>query len=328
MEPYLRNNLRFNEQLTTKGLASGNLEHLRGANIDTLVLVGMGGSALAGEILRGVAHEIGLHLPVVIWKDYDLPKLSASHKKPFYVFASFSGNTEETLSGLKALLKAKKKVPIGVVATGGELLRLARENNISWVSFPPSDLTPRQSTGRMFYSVIELLRSARLITKRVPEFTTLKPLQWKRSGSVLARRLKRKLIVIYSEAADQYLGYLWKIKFNETAKVPAFNNVLPEMNHNEIVGFEQRTFPTVALMLTEEVQKPRLHKKFQVTEYLLHGHGIEVIRIPVSGKTKLERTWKTIMFGDSASYALAELNHTDPAETRIITRLKAAMRKK
>ena len=208
MDSYLKHIERFNEQLTRRGLAAGNMDVLRRKKFDTVILVGMGGSALPGEIVNAAARELGLRHTVIVWKDYDLPRVSHHHRSPLYIFTSFSGNTEETLSGLRTFLKApgtKRGSRAAVIATGGALFRLARANGLPFITFPAGDLTPRQASGRMFYAISELLFAARLIARRPPEFTHLRPLLWKRRGTELARRLNRKLIVIYTQTADHYL---------------------------------------------------------------------------------------------------------------------------
>jgi glucose/mannose-6-phosphate isomerase len=333
MDSYLRNILCFNEQLSPRGLAAERLERLRRSRPDAVILIGMGGSALAGEIVLGARTELGLRATPVVWKDYGLPPLSNSYHRPLYIFVSFSGNTEETLSGLKQLLKHRgQKIEnrIAVVATGGELLRFARAKKLPHIAFSAGDLTPRQATGKLFYAISELLFAARLIGRKPQEFTHLRPTQSKRQGQTLARRLKRKLIVIYTTTADQYLGYFWKIRFNETAKTPAFNNVLPEMTHNEFVGFSERRFPAAALMLVPKNVRGRMAKRFQVTKRLLEGRGVDAMNVPLTGRTKLEAIWKTIVLADWSAYALAKLSKADPGETDIIDGpegLKAQMRK-
>ncbi|MEY4731274.1 MAG: hypothetical protein RL681_220 [Candidatus Parcubacteria bacterium] len=308
-----------------------NVDVLKRTRPDAVVLIGMGGSALPGEVVNAISDELGLRHTVIIWKDYGLPHVSHHHRCPLYVFVSFSGNTEETLSGFKELLQKrgmKTKAQIAVIATGGELLRIARKKNLPYITFPAGDLTPRQATGRMFYAIGELLFAARLIIRRPHEFTHLRPAQWKRRGYELARRLNRNLIVIYTQTADHYLGYFWKIKLNETAKVPAFNNVVPEMNHNELVGFTRSPLKnTAALFLQNADMYARVSKRYAINKRLLSGYDVNALVLPIPGKTKLERTWNAILYADWTSYALAEMNNTDPRETRIIDKLKAAMKK-
>lgn len=322
MDRYAKNILSFNKQLTTEGLSGFNLEKLRNKKFGGLIIVGMGGSGLAGEILRGVSGEIGLNPPVIVWKSYGLPKHDL--KNPLYIFVSFSGDTEETISGLKAI---KLKANIALVAAGGELAEIGRRSGLPSVAFDPGNLTPRQATGKMFYGIVKILNSAGFNLK-VKNFTGLQPKNFELTGKKLARKLKNKLILVYSDESHKHLGYIWKIKLNETSKTPAFNNVLPEMDHNEIVGFENSRFPAAALFLVDKKINSRLLKKIKLTEVLLKGNGVSPIELNLIGKSELEETWRNIILADWTSYYLAKLNRLDPTETKIIDTLKALMKKR
>lgn len=322
MTPFERNIRSFNRQLTGKNLACSNTEQLEHSNPDGIIILGMGGSALAGGILKGIQKEIGLNVPVVIWKDYGIPE--QNFRNPLFIFVSFSGGTEETLSGIKTLLKSRKRPLIAVITSGGELRSITMKNHLPLISFSAGDLTPRQSTGNMFYSLIKVLRAAGFPLKTA-DYIRLKPERFFNAGKALAQKLRNRLVVIYTDSSHDYLGYIWKIKFNETAKTPAFNNVLPEMNHNETVGFTKSRFPTAAIFLGTPAH-PRVKKRFRLTESLLKKRGIQTFKVPLQGKNELEKTWNTIMLADWTAFFLAKLNRVDPEKTEIIDTLKQLMK--
>ncbi len=321
MDSFQKNILRFNQQLTRQNLECSKFKQLEHSNPDAIIIFGMGGSGLAGEILKAVQKEIGLRLPIIIWKDYGIP--DHNFKNPLHIFASFSGNTEETISGLKLLLKSRKKSLIAGVTTCGELQRLCEKHDVAFVSFPAGDLTPRQATGTMFYSLIRIIEATGLHLT-VPEYTAIKPSQFKSLGKTLSQKLKNRLIVIYTDQDHRPLGYIWKIKFNETAKTPAFNNVVPEMDHNEAAGFEIQRFKTAAIFLND-TSNPRMKKRFRLTEHLLKKRGVLIVRPPLSGKSQLEKTWRTIVLADWTSYFLAQVNRVDPKEIKIVEELRNLM---
>lgn len=326
MDIFKENIRRFSEQLTSAGLTLVRREALRRGRPDIVVVAGMGGSGLPGELLAGIKDEAGLSVPVVISKTYGLPDLASWRaKRPLYVFVSFSGNTEETLSGLKLCLKSKKKPMVAAITTGGELGRLAERYRLPLVRFPALQLTPRQAVGNMFYGLIELLRQAR-VSNGVPPFTHLQSDAFRREGKYLAQRLKDRFVYIYTDEADRHLGYFWKISCNEIAKTPAFSNVIPEMNHNEIVGFENRKFKATAIFLVPHKLSERLKKRFALTSELLRRRGVRTVSLPLLGKTRLEQAWRTSMLAEWTTYFLAASYKVNPAETKILDTLKRLMK--
>lgn len=337
MSAFLKNILESNHQLTTAGLSPLNLNRLKGGRLsgrgqgyDSVIVVGMGGSGLAGELLKGVAKEIGLQVPVFTWKDYGLPEAQVfGAEKPLYVFVSFSGNTEETLSGFKVALKTRglrsKAYSVAAVTHGGELARLAHRAGIPFVLFPAQDLNPRQHTGRMFYALTQILCAAGLIPKEVSSYTQLSPARFKKDGRGLAQRLRGKIVLIYTDQGNYGVGCTWKAKLNETAKQVAFLNVLPEMNHNEIAGLAHPKTKFTALFISDA--EDRLRKRIQVNLKLLKKKGVAAEEISLIGETRLEKMWNSIMLADWTAYELAKLNGVDPAENKTIEELKKLMKK-
>ena len=328
MDDYEKNIIDFGKQLSEKNITGFNLEKLSGAHPDGIVIISMGGSGLAGEIIRSTKKEIGLNLPVIIWKDYGLPE--HDFKRPFYIFASFSGNTEETLSGFENILKSGKKCIMAAVTTGGRLKKLAEIKNIPFVYFEAGHLPPRQSAGMMFYGLTKLLKSTGLNIKVKDYSDKIKPAKLKPKGKKLAALLNQRIVTIYTDEQERYLGYLWKIKINETAKTLAFNNVLPEMNHNEIVGFECNKFKTASIFLKSS-SNPRTEKRFGLTQKLLKEKGVRVVELKFGRKAELEKAWETLILADWTSYFLGKANGISKEEfnianPKIVASLKRLMR--
>lgn len=313
-----KNISEFGKQLTEKNIAGANLEKLSELKTDGIVILGVGGSARPGEMMSAVKKEIGLNVPVVVWKDYGLPDLESmcNIKNPFYICVSFSGDTEEPLSGFELLLK-KKSAHLAAVTSGGKLKKLSLKNGVPLASFPAGDLTPRQSLGIMFYGLTKLLKAAGLKVKikNFSEEADFGPLRKK--GKEIASCLKNNTVVIYTDEAHKHLGYIWKIKLNETAKNPAYNNVLPEMDHNEITSFDGRKFDRAAIFI-ESAVTPRLKKKFLLTEKLLKERGTKIIALKLSGKREIEKAWNMMVLADWTSYFLAKLNGVPEKEFNIV----------
>ena len=143
----------------------------------------------------------------------------------------------------------------------------------------------------------------------------------------MARRLRGRLTLLYTDCFHRDAGYIWKVRLNETAKQEAFLNFLPEMNHNELVSLAKTHFPATAVMLLPRRLPARMAKRFAATEKLLRSHRLPVLKIDLKGKDRLEETWRAAILADWTAYALAKLNGAEPAETKIIGELKAAMRR-
>ena len=328
MDAYERDILHLNEQLGRQGLLTARLFKLRRARADAVVICGMGGSGLPGEILRAVSKEIGLNVPVFIHKDYGLPELRILRiRRPLYIFVSFSGNTEETLSSFATAWQLRPRPALAIVTTGGRLLREAETKALPVVTFVPGDLTPRLGTGRMFYGLLEILHAAGLLARIDFDYTHLRPNTFRAIGQAWAKHLRKRLTLIYTDASNYDIGYIWKIKFNETAKQEAFLNILPEMNHNELVPLVKPNFKTAAIFITEARPAASMAKRIRINRSLLTDRGIPVWAPQMTGKTRLERTWRMLMLADWTTYFLARENKVDPMKVAIVEELKARLRR-
>ncbi len=315
--------LRFNQQLTPAALQYSDLEKLTGLEPDAIIVVGMGGSGQIGDLIAGLARELKIPVPVIAWKDYGLPE--TVFKKPLYLFISFSGNTEETLSGFNTKFRnfdiSKHRA---VVCSGGKLQQLAESAKTPLAIFCGDNLAPRQASGLMFYGAMKILKKA-FRNIKLPDFSGLKPASLENSGKKIARHLTKKEVLVYTTSNNNHLAYNWKTRLNETAKCFAFANSIPEMSHNEIVPFEKNGRNYFALFLADSKDHPRNQKKIKLIIALLKKSGVHSLKINLSGKTRLEKTWRSLILADWVSYYLALFNRVNPQETKLIDQLKELM---
>ena len=200
---------------------------------DRFIVLGMGGSNLAPNIIKNVSPNLYIRTH----KDYGLPVMPDKCLKKYLIIAnSYSGNTEEALDGLK--IAYKKKLNIIVIATGGKLISFAKKNNLPYIQMPNFGIQPRSALGFNCRAMLRAMGQAKLYKELGMLSGTLKGKNYETRGKNLAKTLKNKVPVIYSSTSNQPIAYNWKIKFNETGKVPAFYNILPELNHNEMTGFD------------------------------------------------------------------------------------------
>lgn len=290
-----------------------------------LMVGGMGGSGVSGDILRGLLLDSS-SIPVEVVKDYALPQWI--NEDSFAVLISYSGNTEETLALWDSLRSSG--VPVMVVTSGGKLKDLASAVHAPVVTVP-SGYPPRASVGYLFAPLLKLAcywgvyRSAEKELKATVDLLRSRTQGWEEGSKRLAESLKDSFPIIHSlDRRFAALGYRLVCQLNENAKVLAHAHVYSEMNHNEIVGFEGEAGANIALIVLDpgkEFTHPRNQKRAEVVNRILPP-SIPRFRIHAEGKSLLERLFSLLVKGDLLSVFLAELRGVDPMPVDSIERLK------
>ncbi len=318
MDIYEKNIRDFNKQLSLQAVKGLNFERLTKKKPDSVTVVGMGGSGFIGTLLEATREEINLEVPVFIVKDNTLPHIPSEN--PLLVFISFSGNTEETIDCFESALKRFGRERTAVVTGGGFLLDEASKKGVPLVTFDRGFLTPRQSSGLMYYGLGKVLK--RLLKLRLGEYETkINPAALREEGFTIARKLRGKNALIYSGNTMSHLSYIWKTNLNETSKNGAFSNVYPEVNHNEIVGFDNLYGPWTLLFLGDY---PRgFEKKIGFLARKLKRKNIQMINVKMKGGNFMEKTWNGIILSHWVSFSLALLNGVEPSRVKIIEELKS-----
>ena len=297
-----------------------NAERLRPGRFITVG--GMGGSALAAGVLNIIKPDLALFTH----RDYGLPLLPESLlSEALFVASSCSGNTEETLDFARAV--ESRGLPLGVVAGGGELLSFALEHRLPLVKIPQGDLPPRMKTGHMAIALAALVNAKHLLADFEKLSHTLNAGSTHEEGRALAQSFVQKIPLVYASTVNFPLAYYWKIAFNETAKIPAFCGSFPEMNHNEIEGFDGRrpSFPSRAIFLHDEQDHPRILKRMQITEELYRKQNIETAHLSLQG-TPVQKIFTSVYLAIATSLALAGAYGNDPIRTSLIDSLKERMK--
>jgi glucose/mannose-6-phosphate isomerase len=307
--------------------------------LKNIVVLGMGGSAIGGNLLSTyLADE--LPIPLIVIRGYDIPKFV---NKDSLVFAvSYSGNTEETLSTLKKCLKIKARVI--ALASGGKFETLSIENNFPIIKLP-SGIQPRAAISYLFFPILKVLEKLGLIKGRNEEITETANIldglsKEYRSKSPLKNNLAKKIalslyqylpLVYGSEGLLEAVAMRWKTQINENSKWPCFWNVFSELNHNEIVGYEienniNRQVKIIYLKDKEEGSL-RIEQRREITRKIIEDKVAEFIVCTTKGKSKLARMFSLIYLGDLVSYYLAILNQIDPSPVAGIENLKKELAK-
>ena len=191
---------------------------------DIFVVAGMGGSHLAGGILNTYRPD----WDVIVHSDYGLDLPADVLKNSLIIASSYSGDTEETLAVFNAALD--KKLALAVVASGGQLLELAQKNSVPYIKIPDASLEPRFALGFSFKALLKIMGKKEALDEATELADSLNSKNCETAGRELALKLRNKIPVIYSSTKNAALAYNWKIKLNETAKIPAFCNFFPDLS--------------------------------------------------------------------------------------------------
>lgn len=283
------------------------------------IFVGMGGSALAPDLLRVTNPE----LDILIYRDYGLPDLPDKIlQNSLIILNSYSGNTEEVLDAFKLALS--KNLSVAVVSMGGKLLELARQNAIPYVEMPDWGLEPRMALGLNLKALLKVLGQ----DETLDIISKIKIKDSEREGRELAEKLRGFVPIIYSSRKNGPIAYAWKVKINETAKKPAFSNVFPELNHNEMAGFHPNEVSRLLsqnfhfIFLKDELDNPRILKRMAVTAKLLKSHKLNVETIKLAEENILVKIFSSLQLADWTSYYIAKEYGIDPTDLSIIEEFK------
>lgn len=307
------------------------------ASVDKVVILGMGGSAIAGDLVRTLALAQG-RIPVLVHRDYGLPHLVDAGT--LVIASSYSGDTEETISSFsKALETPAKKV---AVTTGGKLKALAEETGVPVLTFHYR-AEPRAAFGYSFFSILAIFQKLGLLSiesKDLDEsITVLEELTARFDKGVpldtnpakqLATKLVGRLAVIYGAGILSKVAFRWKTQLNENSKTCAFSECMPELNHNAVVGYgfpswlAQKAF---VVMLRSPSLHPRVLTRYRVTGELLADAGIAHEIVEAKGESPLSQIASAVLLGDYVSYYLAMLNEVDPSPVAAINYLKGRLAK-
>lgn len=303
--------------------------HIEGLN--RIVLAGMGGSALGAEFTRSWLSD-RLSLPLDIVRGYDLP--AYVDDKSLVIVSSYSGNTEEALSCLE---QARERKPgIILMSAGGKLASLGEEHASIQI---PEGLQPRLAVlyGVKAISTLleqldaaegltaELETAAEWLLEEVSHFAANIP-EAANPAKQVAKQLAGHPVVVYAGPTLAMPAMKWKIDINENAKQVAFWNQLPELNHNEFIGWQHPKDSGLKVVeLISSLDNDRVQKRFEVSNRLLSGKMPAPILVEAHGETKLQQMLWALLLGDFVSVYLAFLNQVDPTPVDMVEKLKTEL---
>ncbi|MEX0596985.1 MAG: bifunctional phosphoglucose/phosphomannose isomerase [Candidatus Paceibacterota bacterium] len=310
-----------------------NLPSLRNDKFNSIIINGMGGSALPAELLAETFSqytEDGSIYPIYINRDYDKSRYINDTSLIFAI--SYSGNTEETLSAYESAISENRVVI--AMAAGGALIERAKELNQPYVLIPnpTPDFQPRYATLYILKAIIEVLIKFGILSVYARDtivnlVSQVKPESFESQGQALAELIKGRTPIIYATCEYKLVAHLWKIKINENAKTPCFWNYVPELNHNEMVGFTNPQAKFQFILLQNEGETSRNIKRFEKLKQLFESRGLNVHNIAVRDfGNKLANLVSMTLIGDWTAYYLALAYDIDPTPVDMVEEFKILMK--
>ncbi len=297
-----------------------------------IVVGGLGGSAIAGDIVKTLSDERAA-VPCSVVREYTSQRFTGP--ETLFFCSSYSGDTEETLS----LYEDAKARRAGLVClgSGGELQRRALVDGVPFLKMQEG-LPPRAALGYSFFMIYDVMRRLSVLPAEPGEVEETVALLTDKARAYgeevslsenpakqLALSLRGKVVVTYGTRLTQCAALRWKCQFNENSKVPAFTNVFPELNHNEVVGWKgagSTGTPYAVVVLRDKSEHPRVARRISITSDLMRADSVPSQEAWSEGRSLVTRIFSLIYVGDFASIYLAFLNGEDPTPVRRIQELK------
>jgi len=297
----------------------GNEENFHPAS--KYVLVGMGGSHLATGLLKILKPE----LDIIIHRDYGLPALT-DLKERLVILNSYSGNTEEVLD---AYAKAGELgLNRAVISINGKLLEQAKKDKVAYIQMPDFGIQPRSALPLNLKSLLKITMEETLLREAGELQNTFHSEKFEADGKALANTLYGRISVIYASEKNHALAYNWKIKFNETGKIPAFYNVFSELNHNEMTGFDVKDSTRglsdkfYFLFLLDSEDHPKIQKRMEITAKLYQDRGLPTFNIKLSSDNIFHKIFNSLALADFVAYFTAEAYGLESEQVPMIEEFK------
>ncbi|MDQ4149859.1 MAG: bifunctional phosphoglucose/phosphomannose isomerase [Actinomycetota bacterium] len=302
------------------------------AGVSSVLVTGMGGSGISGDLMNAV---LGSGFPHVAYtcKGYDLPGWVG--EETLVLAVSYSGRTEETLQAFeKAFARGASLVTI---SAGGPLADLGESRRCPAVVLPPG-LQPRAALGYMSMALLgicqrmgwtdleaDVVETVELLGKRIDEYGRRSPASGNPAKQLAARLVHRLPLVYGSEGLAEVAAYRWKCQFNECSKIASYNHFFPELDHNEISGWagtDRLDCPTTVIVLRHRHEHPRVERRIEVTLPLIAERVTAVEEVHAGGDSPLANLMDLICLGDFAATYVALLSGVDPSKVELIDEVK------
>lgn len=296
--------------------------------IDNVVIVGLGGSGIGGKIISQLVWD-KCKVPITLVNDYRIP--TWVNERTLFVATSYSGNTEETLSALSEAIQ--KGAQISAITSGGKLKQLCLEREYNFIEIPAGQ-PPRTSFGYNSVQQFFMLQAYGLIDgyfiDELHEAADILKTQGgtiKAEAAAIANKINNTTPVIYAETKSEGLAVRLRQQINENAKMLCWHHVLPEMNHNELVGWAGGSNQYSAVFIHTPEDHPGTVKRMGLSKEIIGRYTDKIVDLNPKGNSRIARAYYLIHLSDWISYYLAAERKVDPLEIGVIDYLKSELAK-
>lgn len=301
--------------------------HAFESHIQNVLISGLGGSGIGGSIVSELIADKA-DIPVSVSKNYFIPKWAG--KNTLVIISSYSGNTEETLHAMKAALS--NNCMVACITSGGEVLELAKSNNLQFIQIPGGN-PPRACLAYSLIQLCGILEKAEVTSGLLNDVeAAIKLIQENSSliqseAEAIARAISFSLPVIYTGIGYEGVAIRFRQQLNENAKMLCWHHIVPEMNHNELVGWVNKSPSIAAIFMRNDDEYYRTAKRLDIVKSIVHELAGRTIVIESKGKTHLQRVIYWIHLGDWISWFASVERNVDAMEINVINGLKNELSK-
>jgi glucose/mannose-6-phosphate isomerase len=298
------------------------------AEVRNVLITGLGGSGIGGTIVSEIVSN-ECPVPITVNKDYFLPAFVNEHT--LVIVSSYSGNTEETLQAMDEALK--RKAVVVCISSGGKVIEMAKANHLSHIIIPGNN-PPRASLGYSLTQLFYVMNAFGLIKddfkkqlKAAIDLIESEQKNIRKEAGEVAKFLFKKIPVIY--AVDGYNGVATRFRqqINENSKMLCWHHILPEMNHNELVGWAEKHEECAVIILRNKSDYSRTQTRIEISKEIFSKYTSSLKEIWSKGNSQIERSIYLIHLTDWVSCELADMKNIDATEVNIINHLKGELAK-
>jgi glucose/mannose-6-phosphate isomerase len=299
-----------------------------GKKFTNVVVSGLGGSGIGGTIVAEVISD-ETSAPIIVNKDYFLPAFV--NENSLVIISSYSGNTEETVNAMQQAIE--KNATVACITSGGKVFEIAQKNNLPYILIP-GGMPPRSCLGYSLTQLFFVLNAAGIISNRFEKeleksvaLLNKEEERIKKLALRVAKKLYKKTPVIYSATGFEGVSVRFRQQVNENSKMLCWHHVIPEMNHNELVGWVDKNKKLGVVIFRNTSDYARTQSRIENNKEVIANCTSTIIELFSKGKSKLENSIYLIHLGDWISLYMAQLRNVDATEVNVIDRLKGVLAK-